>query len=95
MTPADWFEGLGGEEHKTEIVKRHLGRVGLSLDDKATKLPGDTEDPAVEARKAASARSRLAKADALFGVYWGRSLGASPPEAPPRWSAGTPDDRDD
>jgi hypothetical protein len=34
----DWFDDYGDPERKAAIVKRELARIGLSLDDKATKL---------------------------------------------------------
>lgn len=86
--PSDWFEQLGGTEHKSEIVKRHLARLNTS---------SPPESPAIAARKKQEAAEKLIAHDALFGVWPGCTLGAPPPKLErPRFEAGDdPAGRDD
>ena len=70
----DWFEAYGDPENRKDAVRRNLARVGLSLDNKAT-LAGDVEPEGVKARKDHEAAQRLAKRDAMWGVFPGCTLG--------------------
>jgi len=66
----DWYEDMAGEEHKAEIVARHLSRL-------RTNSPPEPE--AITARKRAEAADRLMRQDEMFGVWPGVTLGAPSP----------------
>lgn len=58
----DYFEQMGGEEHKASIVARHLSRL-------RTDYP--PEPPEITARKRAEAADRLLRQDAANGLEGG------------------------
>lgn len=45
----DWYDSYGNPEAKGAIVKRELARIGLTLDDKSSKLPAP---PSIDDRPA-------------------------------------------
>jgi non-canonical (house-cleaning) NTP pyrophosphatase len=58
----DWYEDMAGEEHKAEIVARHMARL-------RTDSPPEPE--AITARKRAEAADRLMRQDAANGLEGG------------------------
>ena len=79
---------------RAAIVKRHLGRVGLSLNT-TDKLPGPAaDDPAFAARRAEEARERLARQDERDGLTGGLQ-GSFERVSRRRYTVGDTDGRDD
>lgn len=88
----DWWDDYGDPSSRASIVKRHLDRVGLSLNT-TDKLPGPAESPATVDR-AAETQKRLARQDERDGLTGGLQ-GSFERVSRRRYTVGDPDGRDD